>query len=89
MELKKVHMFPLHRLNREDGDGAWCPEGQLERSDSQYLQVRLSLNTISFTTLADICMVLKYHSSLKNNFLRSKVYCAQLNLHQDFTSELL
>lgn len=27
------------RLNREEGDGAWCPEGQLEPSDSQYLQV--------------------------------------------------
>ncbi|XP_069562025.1 discoidin domain-containing receptor 2 isoform X1 [Brachyistius frenatus] len=30
------------RLNREEGDGAWCPEGQLEPSDSQYLQVDLS-----------------------------------------------
>uniref|UniRef100_A0A8C9YQB4 receptor protein-tyrosine kinase n=1 Tax=Sander lucioperca TaxID=283035 RepID=A0A8C9YQB4_SANLU len=29
------------RLNREEGDGAWCPEGQLEPSDSQYLQVDL------------------------------------------------
>lgn len=27
------------RLNREKGDGAWCPKGQLEPSDSQYLQV--------------------------------------------------
>ncbi|KAF6716962.1 Discoidin domain-containing receptor 2, partial [Oryzias melastigma] len=37
------------RLNREDGDGAWCPEGQLERSDSQYLQV--DLKVLTFLTL--------------------------------------
>lgn len=31
--------LPLSRLNREEGDGAWCPQGQLEPTDSQYLQV--------------------------------------------------
>lgn len=29
------------RLNREEGEGAWCPQGELEPSDSQYLQVRI------------------------------------------------
>lgn len=33
--------FCVCRLNCEDGDGAWCPQGQLEPSDSQYLQVCL------------------------------------------------
>uniref|UniRef100_A0A3B5AWG6 Discoidin domain-containing receptor 2 n=1 Tax=Stegastes partitus TaxID=144197 RepID=A0A3B5AWG6_9TELE len=37
------------RLNREEGDGAWCPEGQLEPSDSQYLQVDLS--RLTFLTI--------------------------------------
>ncbi|RVE68684.1 hypothetical protein OJAV_G00095350 [Oryzias javanicus] len=37
------------RLNREDGDGAWCPEGQLEHSDSQFLQV--DLKVLTFLTL--------------------------------------
>uniref|UniRef100_H2MRX7 Discoidin domain-containing receptor 2 n=1 Tax=Oryzias latipes TaxID=8090 RepID=H2MRX7_ORYLA len=37
------------RLNREDGDGAWCPEGQLQHSDTQYLQVDLSV--LTFLTL--------------------------------------
>uniref|UniRef100_A0A8C7XBP8 Discoidin domain-containing receptor 2 n=1 Tax=Oryzias sinensis TaxID=183150 RepID=A0A8C7XBP8_9TELE len=37
------------RLNREEGDGAWCPEGQLQHSDSQYLQVDLSV--LTFLTL--------------------------------------
>lgn len=29
------------RLNRDEGDGAWCPQGHLEASDTQYLQVDL------------------------------------------------
>uniref|UniRef100_A0A671UNF7 Discoidin domain-containing receptor 2 n=1 Tax=Sparus aurata TaxID=8175 RepID=A0A671UNF7_SPAAU len=37
------------RLNREEGDGAWCPEGQLEPSDSQYLQV--DLGRLTFLTV--------------------------------------
>ncbi|XP_054629368.1 discoidin domain-containing receptor 2 isoform X1 [Dunckerocampus dactyliophorus] len=37
------------RLNREDGDGAWCPEGQLEASDSQFLQV--DLRRLTFLTV--------------------------------------
>ncbi|XP_043967827.1 discoidin domain-containing receptor 2-like isoform X4 [Gambusia affinis] len=37
------------RLNSEDGDGAWCPEGQLEPSDSQYLQI--DLRRLAFLTL--------------------------------------
>ncbi|XP_061881324.1 discoidin domain-containing receptor 2-like isoform X1 [Entelurus aequoreus] len=37
------------RLNREDGDGAWCPEGQLEATDSQFLQV--DLRRLTFLTV--------------------------------------
>ncbi|CAL8348265.1 unnamed protein product [Lota lota] len=37
------------RLNREGGDGAWCPEGELEPSDSQYLQV--DLGQLTFVTV--------------------------------------
>uniref|UniRef100_A0A8C4ZZA2 Tyrosine-protein kinase receptor n=1 Tax=Gadus morhua TaxID=8049 RepID=A0A8C4ZZA2_GADMO len=37
------------RLNREGGDGAWCPEGELEPSDSQYLQV--DLGQLTFLTV--------------------------------------
>ncbi|MED6241297.1 hypothetical protein ATANTOWER_007744 [Ataeniobius toweri] len=37
------------RLNCEGGDGAWCPEGQLEPSDSQYLQI--DLRRLAFLTL--------------------------------------
>ncbi|KAM4746242.1 discoidin domain-containing receptor 2 isoform 2-T2 [Anableps anableps] len=37
------------RLNSEDGDGAWCPKGQLEPSDSQYLQI--DLRRLTFLTL--------------------------------------
>uniref|UniRef100_A0A3Q3IZE4 receptor protein-tyrosine kinase n=1 Tax=Monopterus albus TaxID=43700 RepID=A0A3Q3IZE4_MONAL len=36
------------RLNREEGDGAWCPEG-LEPSDTQYLQV--DLGRLTFLTV--------------------------------------
>uniref|UniRef100_A0A3Q2YB62 receptor protein-tyrosine kinase n=1 Tax=Hippocampus comes TaxID=109280 RepID=A0A3Q2YB62_HIPCM len=37
------------RLNREDGDGAWCPEGQLDASDLQFLQV--DLRRLTFLTV--------------------------------------
>uniref|UniRef100_A0A3B5QAQ0 receptor protein-tyrosine kinase n=1 Tax=Xiphophorus maculatus TaxID=8083 RepID=A0A3B5QAQ0_XIPMA len=37
------------RLNSEDGDGAWCPKGQLEPSDSQFLQI--DLRRLTFLTL--------------------------------------
>ncbi|XP_057688297.1 discoidin domain-containing receptor 2 isoform X1 [Corythoichthys intestinalis] len=37
------------RLNRDDGDGAWCPGGQLEASDSQFLQV--DLRRLTFLTV--------------------------------------
>uniref|UniRef100_A0A8C5G965 receptor protein-tyrosine kinase n=1 Tax=Gouania willdenowi TaxID=441366 RepID=A0A8C5G965_GOUWI len=37
------------RLNHEEGDGAWCPKGQLEPSDSQYLQV--DLGRLTFVTV--------------------------------------
>ncbi|XP_013885188.1 discoidin domain-containing receptor 2 isoform X2 [Austrofundulus limnaeus] len=37
------------RLNCERGDGAWCPKGQLEPSDSQYLQI--DLRRLTFLTL--------------------------------------
>ncbi|XP_036000168.1 discoidin domain-containing receptor 2 isoform X1 [Fundulus heteroclitus] len=41
---------PQHaRLNCEGGDGAWCPKGQLEPSDSQYLQI--DLRRLTFLTL--------------------------------------
>ncbi|XP_029018927.1 discoidin domain-containing receptor 2 isoform X2 [Betta splendens] len=37
------------RVNREEGDGAWCPKGQLEPSDTQYLQV--DLGRLTFLTV--------------------------------------
>lgn len=37
------------RLNREEGDGAWCPAGQLQPSDVQYLQ--LDLRQLFFLTV--------------------------------------
>ncbi|KAG7255989.1 hypothetical protein CRUP_020971, partial [Coryphaenoides rupestris] len=37
------------RLNKEGGEGAWCPEGELEPSDSQYLQV--DLGQLTFVTV--------------------------------------
>ncbi|XP_037834928.1 discoidin domain-containing receptor 2 isoform X2 [Kryptolebias marmoratus] len=36
------------RLHSEKGDGAWCPKGQLEPSDSQYLQI--DLRKLTFLT---------------------------------------
>ncbi|XP_051750079.1 discoidin domain-containing receptor 2 [Ctenopharyngodon idella] len=37
------------RLNHEEGDGAWCPAGQLQPSDVQYLQ--LDLRQLIFLTV--------------------------------------
>uniref|UniRef100_A0A6Q2XCW4 receptor protein-tyrosine kinase n=1 Tax=Esox lucius TaxID=8010 RepID=A0A6Q2XCW4_ESOLU len=37
------------RLNREEGDGAWCPAGLLQPSDTQYLQV--DLGQLTFLTV--------------------------------------
>lgn len=37
------------RLNRDMGDGAWCPHGQVEPSDTQYLQV--DLGRLTFLTM--------------------------------------
>lgn len=40
--------FPL-RLQREEGDGAWCPAGLLEPEDVQFLQI--DLHKLFFITL--------------------------------------
>ncbi|XP_035235726.1 discoidin domain-containing receptor 2 isoform X2 [Anguilla anguilla] len=37
------------RLNREEGDGAWCPAGLLQPSDVQFLQ--LDLRLLTFVTV--------------------------------------
>lgn len=37
------------RLNREEGDGAWCPEEQQDSSDLQFLQV--NLGKLTFLTV--------------------------------------
>ncbi|XP_077571525.1 discoidin domain-containing receptor 2-like isoform X1 [Stigmatopora nigra] len=37
------------RLNRDDGDGAWCPEGRPETSRAQFLQV--DLRALTFLTV--------------------------------------
>uniref|UniRef100_A0A8C7C157 receptor protein-tyrosine kinase n=1 Tax=Oncorhynchus kisutch TaxID=8019 RepID=A0A8C7C157_ONCKI len=37
------------RLNREEGDGAWCPAGLLQPSDTQYLQI--DLGQLTFLTV--------------------------------------
>ncbi|KAJ8005616.1 hypothetical protein DPEC_G00119790 [Dallia pectoralis] len=37
------------RWNREEGDGAWCPAGLLQPSDTQYLQV--DLGQLTFLTV--------------------------------------
>uniref|UniRef100_A0A8C6L3T1 receptor protein-tyrosine kinase n=1 Tax=Nothobranchius furzeri TaxID=105023 RepID=A0A8C6L3T1_NOTFU len=39
------------RLHCDNGDGAWCPKGPLEPSDSQYLQVCIDLKKLTFLTL--------------------------------------
>uniref|UniRef100_A0A673B1G5 receptor protein-tyrosine kinase n=1 Tax=Sphaeramia orbicularis TaxID=375764 RepID=A0A673B1G5_9TELE len=40
---------PQYARLEPDGDGAWCPEGQLEPTDSQYLQV--DLGRLTFMTV--------------------------------------
>uniref|UniRef100_A0A665VIP1 Discoidin domain-containing receptor 2 n=1 Tax=Echeneis naucrates TaxID=173247 RepID=A0A665VIP1_ECHNA len=55
------------RLNREEGDGAWCPEGQLEPSDSQYLQV--DLGRLTFLTVVGTQG--RYARSNGNEFARA------------------
>lgn len=40
--------FPL-RLQREEGDGAWCPAGLLQPEDVQFLQI--DLHKLFFITL--------------------------------------
>ncbi|KAM4576078.1 discoidin domain-containing receptor 2 isoform 1-T1 [Odontesthes bonariensis] len=54
------------RLNREEGDGAWCPKGQ-EPSDNQYLQVDLS--RLTFLTL--IATQGRYARNLGKEFARA------------------
>ncbi|KAM9742989.1 discoidin domain-containing receptor 2 isoform 2-T3 [Menidia menidia] len=54
------------RLNREEGDGAWCPKGQ-KPPDSQYLQVDLS--RLTFLTL--VATQGRYAGSLGKEFARS------------------
>ncbi|XP_061586604.1 discoidin domain-containing receptor 2 isoform X1 [Cololabis saira] len=55
------------RLNREEGDGAWCPKGQLEPSDRQYLQV--DLGRLTFLTLVGTQG--RYAGSLGKEFARA------------------
>uniref|UniRef100_A0A665VIU6 Discoidin domain-containing receptor 2 n=1 Tax=Echeneis naucrates TaxID=173247 RepID=A0A665VIU6_ECHNA len=52
---------------RSEGDGAWCPEGQLEPSDSQYLQV--DLGRLTFLTVVGTQG--RYARSNGNEFARA------------------
>uniref|UniRef100_A0AAQ5XTU7 Discoidin domain-containing receptor 2 n=1 Tax=Amphiprion ocellaris TaxID=80972 RepID=A0AAQ5XTU7_AMPOC len=52
---------------RSEGDGAWCPEGQLEPSDSQYLQV--DLGRLTFLTIVGTQG--RYARSSGNEFARA------------------
>ncbi|XP_017580684.1 discoidin domain-containing receptor 2 [Pygocentrus nattereri] len=54
------------RLNREEGDGAWCPAGQLQPSDVQYLQ--LDLRHLTFVTV--VATQGRYARSSGNEFAR-------------------
>ncbi|KAI5615245.1 discoidin domain-containing receptor 2, partial [Silurus asotus] len=54
------------RLNREEGDGAWCPAGQLHPSDVQYLQ--LDLRQLTFLTV--VATQGRYARSSGNEFAR-------------------
>uniref|UniRef100_A0A4W4F457 receptor protein-tyrosine kinase n=1 Tax=Electrophorus electricus TaxID=8005 RepID=A0A4W4F457_ELEEL len=54
------------RLNREEGDGAWCPAGQLQPSDVQYLQ--LDLRQLTFLTV--VATQGRYARSSGNEFAR-------------------
>lgn len=44
----KTSQLPA-RMNREEGDGAWCPAGPLVPSDVQFLQ--LDLQQLTFLTI--------------------------------------
>uniref|UniRef100_A0A3Q3XAQ6 receptor protein-tyrosine kinase n=1 Tax=Mola mola TaxID=94237 RepID=A0A3Q3XAQ6_MOLML len=55
------------RLNWEEGDGAWCPQGQLEPSDSQYLQV--DLGRLTFLTV--VATQGRYARNSGNEFARA------------------
>uniref|UniRef100_A0A667X8E8 receptor protein-tyrosine kinase n=1 Tax=Myripristis murdjan TaxID=586833 RepID=A0A667X8E8_9TELE len=52
---------------RWEGDGAWCPQGQLEPSDSQYLQV--DLGRLTFLTVVGTQG--RYARSSGNEFARA------------------
>uniref|UniRef100_A0A673HXM6 receptor protein-tyrosine kinase n=1 Tax=Sinocyclocheilus rhinocerous TaxID=307959 RepID=A0A673HXM6_9TELE len=54
------------RLNREEGDGAWCPAGQLQPSDVQYLQ--LDLRQLIFLTV--VATQGRYARNSGNEFAR-------------------
>uniref|UniRef100_A0AAY4BTD9 receptor protein-tyrosine kinase n=1 Tax=Denticeps clupeoides TaxID=299321 RepID=A0AAY4BTD9_9TELE len=54
------------RLNREEGDGAWCPAGPLEPADVQYLQ--LDLRQLTFVTVVGTQG--RYARSSGNEFAR-------------------
>ncbi|KAG9261577.1 discoidin domain-containing receptor 2-like [Astyanax mexicanus] len=54
------------RLNKEEGDGAWCPAGQLQPSDVQYLQV--DLRQLTFVTV--VATQGRYARSSGNEFAR-------------------
>uniref|UniRef100_A0A672QUP4 receptor protein-tyrosine kinase n=1 Tax=Sinocyclocheilus grahami TaxID=75366 RepID=A0A672QUP4_SINGR len=54
------------RLNREEGDGAWCPAGQLQPSDVQYLQ--LDLRQLIFLTV--VATQGRYAHNSGNEFAR-------------------
>ncbi|KAL6466154.1 hypothetical protein MHYP_G00262870 [Metynnis hypsauchen] len=54
------------RLNREEGDGAWCPAGQLQPSDVQYLQ--LDLRHLTFVTV--VATQGRYARSSGNEYAR-------------------
>ncbi|KAL2091825.1 hypothetical protein ACEWY4_011623 [Coilia grayii] len=54
------------RLNREEGDGAWCPAGPLEPTDVQYLQ--LDLRQLTFLTVVGTQG--RYARSSGNEFAR-------------------
>ncbi|XP_026176758.1 discoidin domain-containing receptor 2 [Mastacembelus armatus] len=55
------------RLDREEGDGAWCPKGQLEPSDTQYLQV--DLGRMTFLTV--VVTQGRYARNSGNEFARA------------------
>ncbi|XP_073696218.1 discoidin domain-containing receptor 2 [Garra rufa] len=54
------------RLNHEEGDGAWCPAGQLQPSDVQYLQ--LDLRQLIFLTV--VATQGRYARNSGNEFAR-------------------